>query len=246
VDERAAKTQGDVVVGYGSSETVEEKRRCYREWHRTKKETDKATYMEPKRVARRAVAKAQEFRRQKFASELESEEGKKTVFRVAKQMAKERQAVVAVNCLKNAKGNKVIEYNKVKDVWQKYMEKLLNEENEWDNNVECEKTQGPSCRITTVEVEQALKNMKNGKAAGQTSVVTEMLKAANDVGIEWLTDLCNLIVCEGEVYEHWKSSVLIPVYKGKGDPLECWCYRAIKLLEYPMKVVEKSQRASEN
>jgi len=81
--------------------------------------------------------------------------------------------------------------------------------------------------------------MKNGKAAEQTSVVTDMLKAANDVETEWLTDLCNLIVCEGEIPAYWKSSVLIPVYKGKGDPLECGSYRAIKLLEHPMKVVEK-------
>ena len=32
---------------------------------------------------------------------------------------------------------------------------------------------------------------------------------------------------------------LVPVYKGKGDPLVCGSYRAIKLLEQPMKVLER-------
>ena len=31
----------------------------------------------------------------------------------------------------------------------------------------------------------------------------------------------------------------MPVYKGKGDPLECGSYRAIKLLEEAVKVVEQ-------
>ena len=31
----------------------------------------------------------------------------------------------------------------------------------------------------------------------------------------------------------------MPVYKGKGDPLVCGSYRAIRLLEQPMKVLEE-------
>ena len=32
---------------------------------------------------------------------------------------------------------------------------------------------------------------------------------------------------------------MVPVYKGKGNPLMCAQYRAIKLLEQPMKVLER-------
>jgi len=45
-------------------------------------------------------------------------------------------------------------------------------------------------------------------------------------------------VKEGSISEDWKSSVVLPIYKGKGDPMECGSYRGIKLLEYAMKVVE--------
>jgi len=36
-----------------------------------------------------------------------------------------------------------------------------------------------------------------------------------------------------------RDSVVLPIYKGKGDPMECGSYRGIKLLEHAMKVVER-------
>ena len=52
-------------------------------------------------------------------------------------------------------------------------------------------------------------------------------------------DCCSGIVKEGCIPEDWKSSVVLPVYKGKGDTMECGSYRGIKLLEHAMKVVER-------
>jgi len=42
-----------------------------------------------------------------------------------------------------------------------------------------------------------------------------------DIGIHWLTCLCIGVVKEGCIPEDWKLSVVIPIYKGKGDPMEC-------------------------
>jgi len=52
-------------------------------------------------------------------------------------------------------------------------------------------------------------------------------------------DLCNAIVKEACIPENWKSSVVLPIYKGKGDAMKYGSYRRIKLLEHAMKVVEK-------
>ena len=60
-----------------------------------------------------------------------------------------------------------------------------------------------------------------------------------DMGTQWILDLCNGIVKEGSIPEDWKSSVVLPIYKGKGDPMVCGSYRGIKLLEHAMKVVER-------
>ena len=80
--------------------------------------------------------------------------------------------------------------------------------------------------------------MKNGKAAGPTGIVLEMCMADEDCSVEWLTFLCNLIVAQGRIPVDWESSILLPVFKGKGDPMECGSYRVIKLLEHAMKVIE--------
>ena len=44
---------------------------------------------------------------------------------------------------------------------------------------------------------------------------------------------------EGCIPEDWKSSMVLPIYKGKGDPMVSGSYRGIKLLEHAMKVVER-------
>jgi hypothetical protein len=58
---------------------------------------------------------------------------------------KYRQDVVEVNCLKDKQGNLVLDEEGRKSIWKEYMEKLLNEENEWDQDVSCEKKEGPQC-----------------------------------------------------------------------------------------------------
>ena len=159
------------------------------------------------------------------------------VYRVAKQMGKSRQDVVGVNCVKDANGKVLVENDQVKEEWRKYMEKLQNE-NTWDNATTCEKVKGP-CELIRRNTSKALRMMKKGKAAGPTGIVSEMFMADEDCSVDWLTYLCNLIVAQGRIPDDWKSSILLPVFKGKGDSMECGSYRAIKLLEHVTKVIER-------
>jgi len=39
--------------------------------------------------------------------------------------------------------------------------------------------------------------------------------------------------------ESWRRSVLIPLYKGKGDPKECSNYRSLKMLAHAMKILQR-------
>jgi len=119
------------------------------------------------------------------------------------------------------------------------MEKLINEENEWDHKISAGVKEGPADFIRIAEVRAVLKTVKRHKARGLSGLVAEMIQATGDIGTQWLLDLCNGIVKEGCIPEDWKSSVVLPVYKGKGDPMKCGSYRGIKLLVHAMKVVEK-------
>jgi len=80
--------------------------------------------------------------------------------------------------------------------------------------------------------------MKRHKAPGLSGLVAEKIQTTGDIGTQWILDLCKGIVKEGCIPEDWESSVVLPIYKGKGDPMECGSYRGIKMWEHSMKVVE--------
>ena len=167
-------------------------------------------------------------------------------------MAREGRDVISVCCMTNYVGNVVSDDNGMNNIWRKYMEKLLNVENECDGEVDCPEMVRLCCLISEEEVAAAIKGLKMGKAAGPTGVVSDMMKAAGHTGVvsemmkaagdfdsRWMPDLINNIVKEGCIPDDWRKSILVPVYKGKGDPLVCGAYRAIKLLEQPMNVLER-------
>jgi len=102
----------------------------------------------------------------------------------------------------------------------------------------------PSCcptnSVKALKAKRAvLKKMKRHKAPALPGLVAEMIQATGDIATQWLLDLCNGIVKEGSIPEDWKSSVVLPIYEGKVDPIKCGPYRGIKLLEHAMKVAER-------
>ena len=79
---------------------------------------------------------------------------------MAKQMVKVRQDITQSNCLKGVSGKVIGDEKGIKDTWKKYMEKLMNEENEWDYRISAGVKEGPADCIKTSEVTTALKKMK--------------------------------------------------------------------------------------
>ena len=83
----------------------------------------------------------------------------------------------------------------------------------------------PAERITEEEVRASIAKTKDGKAAGPTGLVSQMLTASGETGISWLTDLFNAIVREGSIPANWRKSWMISVYKGNRDAPECGSFR---------------------
>jgi len=54
---------------------------------------------------------------------------------MAKQMVKERQDITGLNCIKGESVKVIVDDKGIKDTWKDYMEKLMNEENEWDHKI---------------------------------------------------------------------------------------------------------------
>ena len=76
------------------------------------------------------------------------------------------------------------------------MEKLLNKENTLDDATTCEKAEGPCELIRRDEILRALRIMKTSKASVPTGIISEMITADKDCGVERLTSLCDLIVAQ--------------------------------------------------
>ena len=232
------------------AKATEEKRRLYVAMKRSEMGTDlvkasrdKQAYNEAKKNTKKVIGKQRELERKKLGERLDREDEKGMVFSAVKKMVKRDKDVVGGGCMRNKEGRVVVEEEEIKEVWRSYYEKLLNEEFEWDRDNLVQERNGSGPReeivIEECEVREAIRRMKSEKAAGPTGVVSEMLKAAGDGGVRWMTDLCNAVVKEGKIPDDWCKSWMVSIYKGKGDALECGSYRGVKLLEHAMKVFER-------
>src|SRR5258706_11406 len=155
-------------------------------------------------------------------------------------MVKKYKDVVGEGCVKDRDGNIAISDTRIKEVGKEHFENLLNEEFEWNKEglEEVRPVSGPAELITVEEVRAATAKANDGKAAGPSGLVSEMLTASGEAAALWMTGIFNAIVREGHIPADWKKSWMVNVNKGKGGDLQCGSYRGIKLLEPLMKVFE--------
>ena len=144
------------------------------------------------------------------------------VFRMAKARARDKKDVDSVRCIENKVGELKVDLEDRLEVWKKYAEELLNQEHTRGEELEADIIEGPVDIVSVEEVREVIQRMKMGRAAGPSGVPVEVIKE-----------------CGGSMPDSWRKSMLVPVYKGKGDPKKCGNYRSVKLLEHGMKVVER-------
>jgi len=113
-----------------------------------------------KQNAKRVISLAEGKKQKECASDLNDSNPQKEIFRIAKQMVKERQDITGSNCLKDVSGKVTVDEKEIKDSWKEYMKKLTNEENEWDHRIEATVYEGPADCIRIDEVATALKKVK--------------------------------------------------------------------------------------
>jgi hypothetical protein len=217
------------------------KRDSHRLWYNNKTPENRKIYIQARRAAKEAVKSAIELNTKGLIEKLESYGTHARMFGVIRCMARERIEVGQMRTIRDMDGKIVSKDEEVLNVWSRHMERALNP----DHNTippkidESRAVEGPETEITQTEVRLALRNMKTGKAAGQSGLQTEMIRALGHNGLSWITDIFNRVWREGQMPKDWQVGIIVPVYKGKGDPMECNSYRPIKLLEHAMKVMER-------
>ena len=81
---------------------------------------------------------------------------------------------------------------------------------------------------------------KNRMAEGKDEITGETIKRGGEKVVDWIWRVCNMAFESGFLPEYWRSSVIVPLYKGKGEKNECKNYRGIIMIS----VVEKCMRRS--
>ena len=67
--------------------------------------------------------------------------------------------------------------------------------------------------------------MKKRKGIGPDDVPIDVMKLIGDPAVYILTEILNYINKGEPMPDDWRKSVLIPLYKNKGDALSCNNYR---------------------
>ena len=53
-----------------------------------------------------------------------------------------------------------------------------------------------------------------------------------------MMELCQRVLDGKGMPDEWQTSMLVPIFKEKGDVKNCHSYRGVKLLEHAMKIIE--------
>jgi hypothetical protein len=77
--------------------------------------------------------------------------------------------------------------------------------------------------------------MKIGKALGPDDISIEVWRCLGYIAIVWLTKLFNIIFRSNKMLDEWRRSILILIFKNKGDIQSYTNYKGIKLMNHTMK-----------
>ena len=127
-------------------------------------------YKEKKSKAKKTVAMAKGRAYDNLYARLETKEGEKELYRLARQRDRAGKDVQHVRVLKDENGNVMVSSEAVLKRWKEYFEKLMNEENDRDPRTEEAEVVNEEINcVGREEVKNILRRMKKVKRLGQMS-----------------------------------------------------------------------------
>ena len=94
--------------------------------------------------------------------------------------------------------------------------------------MKAELVEGPVERVSREEEVKAIREMKAGKAAGPSDLSVEMIVASWEIGIGVMVELCQGVLKGKGMPTEWALTIMVPIFKGKGDAMSCGAYREVK------------------
>ena len=127
--------------------------------------------------------------------------------------------------------------------WRRHFSTVLNINSQLDMTLlgslpQREIQQELDIRPSLSEVCKAVTQLQNGKAAGSSSILPELVKAGGKVFANALLLILDAVWEEEQVPQEWVDSILVPIPK-KGDLSRCDNWRGIALLDVVGKTVAR-------
>ena len=143
--------------------------------------------------------------------------------------------------IKDRNGKIVTNREEVLKVWEGHYSELLNHDGNMSDlelpNYVHEKLN--KIEITDMEVTRGLKGVKRGRTPGWDEMRAEMVDVAGEIGVRWTKRLLNTCMKHCKVPEDWRTGLIVPIWKRKGDTQDPGKYIGITLLSHIMKLLER-------
>ncbi|KAK3513646.1 hypothetical protein QTP70_028816, partial [Hemibagrus guttatus] len=221
-------------------DSIQRKRLAKKKWDMDRTEENRQEYKELQHRVKREVSKAKQKAYDELYTRLDTREGQKDLYRLARQRDRDGKDVQQVRVIKDRDGRVLTSEESVQRRWKEYFEELMNEETEKEKIVEgVNSVEQKVDKIRKDEVRKALKRMKSGKAVGPDDIPVEVWKCLGEAAVEFLTSLFNRVLEREKMLEEWRRSVLVPIFKNNGDVQSCSNYRGIQLMSHTMKLWER-------
>ncbi|KAK3572611.1 hypothetical protein QTP86_000858 [Hemibagrus guttatus] len=158
-------------------------------------EENRQEYKQSEHRVKREVSKAKKKVYDELYTRLDTREGEKDLYRLARQRDRDGKDVQQVRVIKDRDGRVLTSEESVQRRWKEYFEELMNEENEREKRVEgVNSVEQKVDKIRKDEVRKALKRIKSGKAVGPDDIPVEVWKCLGEAAVEFLTSLFNRVL----------------------------------------------------
>ncbi|KAL6541798.1 hypothetical protein OROGR_011284 [Orobanche gracilis] len=224
-------------------QAIKTKRECYKVLGKCSNNENYERYKKARTEAKKAVRNARSKVNKELYARLDTKEGEKDMYKLARMREKKTRDIGKVKCVKDNDQKVLVQDKEIKERWRSYFDTLFNGHQEQDignlNIPSSMVNREFKRRIQKGEVAMALKKMGSKKAEGPDGIPIEVWRCLGERGIEWLTMLFNKIWRSNKMPSAWRKSILVPLYKNKGDVQDCSNYRGIKLMSHTMKLWER-------
>ncbi|KAK3527327.1 hypothetical protein QTP86_020259, partial [Hemibagrus guttatus] len=117
-------------------DSIQRKRLAKKKWDMDRTEENRQEYKELQRRVKREVSKAKQMAYDELYTRLDTREGEKDLYRLARQRDRDGKDVQQVRVIKDRDGRVLTSEESVQRRWKEYFEELMNEENEREKRVE--------------------------------------------------------------------------------------------------------------